>query len=217
MLILPFNFLNVQNFDPSNYLQITTLRVIEIGLLFALYKRDLLSMAGITDYIKILTDIGLGFLIAVTGLFTLFILLYLKLTPFFDTLITDQKTSIGLIQVFLFVISGGLIAPLAEELFFRACLLNLIPKKTSIKVALPNLILIACIFVLPHINFNSTAADITFIEHIKSQQFNIFIWMNCSIVTIFLTLWRRSIITGWIVHCMANITLYLIQNGLLQA
>ncbi len=208
--------MGVQNFDPSNYLQVTTLRVIEIGLMFALYKRDLLSMAGITDYFKNCIDIGLGFVIALAGFVIFFTLLALDFTPYLKHFIPEQQTSVPSKQIFLFIISGGLIAPLAEELFFRACLINLIPKKTTLIQALPNLIIIACIFVLPHIDFNSANADISFLSHVGSQMLNIFIWGSCSVLTICTTLWRKSILTGWVIHCMANITLYAMQNGLLK-
>jgi membrane protease YdiL (CAAX protease family) len=230
MLNIPFELCIPDNYDPSNYLQVTILRCIEIFILILLYKKELGSMAGLTDYFKNIIEISLGFFISFVGLLFVFIIHIVGFIDLSNLFSTQNHLDKSLYNLSLFMIAGGLIGPFAEELFFRAYLIHLSPQGNNLTKKTPLLILIGIIFVLPHVDFSQLETGL--MQHLinldingsfsaistifKLQWMNIFMWSTCALITLPLFLWRRSILAGWVIHCMANITLYLLQNGFIS-
>lgn len=226
-LVLEVIFERFSVFKTFTLFQTALTRMVECMIFFILYKPHLLSILGLESPGKVVKHLcwGIGLSLLGLGLFLGLDFISIKMEwGSLKTLLTGQETpqTVTWSDAIVFIMIGGLLGPFAEEFFFRGILIHALPMDYKKLVSfIPYTLLLTFIFVIPHIDlnpvFNHSSTDASFktnlVPTLKSQSSYIFIWSTCAFVMIGLYQFTRSIFCGWMIHCNANIALYLIAHG----
>lgn len=195
----------------DHILYIGILRAIEIAIVAIIYRKNIVSIMGLRGWRSLSRQLVLGLLVAACGAAGFFLLDWLSVAaagfPLKKMMFPPGSAPNCGIVTYLLV--AGVVAPFAEEFFFRGVLIHTAgPARATLasKCYFDPLLILA--FVLPHVGLGGNM-------HSAALLMQTLVWGSCAFVAIRLYDLSRGIFAGWALHGAANAVIFLVGRGLL--
>lgn len=185
------------------------LRGVEITLLLILRKGHVLSTLGVHSPSDFLKQALTGVVIAVIGGVSFLVLSQLSSRFFGVSLVNQAREAFALFadtkggaQTVRVILVAVLIAPFAEEFFFRGILFRIaVSGGATLKVSFLPLLFSAFLFVIPHLPGGGADS--------ATLLFMVATWTSCAVGAIVLRRITGGMIAGTILHSAGNLGLFI--------